>query len=254
MEDAAESLGSYYHGQHTGTFGHFGTLSFNGNKTITTGGGGAILTQDPELARHAKHLTTTAKLPHRWDYVHDEVGFNYRMPNLNAALGCAQLEQLPDFLACKRDLFLRYQKAFQDIPEVELVQELPKCQSNYWLQTLKLSDSVANERDAILAATNDAGLMTRPVWKLLHTLVPYQDCPGPIASCRIVGTAPDQPAKQRRSCMKASILLIGGGGHCRACVDVLEQEGRFQIAGIVERNGGPRERCWAIRYWEPMKT
>jgi len=177
VEDAAESLGSYYHGQHTGTFGRLGTLSFNGNKTITTGGGGAILTDDPELARHAKHLTTTAKLPHRWDYVHDEVGFNYRMPNLNAALGCAQLEQLPDFLASKRTLFLLYQKAFQDIPEVALIQEPPECQSNYWLQALKLSDSVANERDAILAATNDAGLMSRPVWKLLHTLVPYQDCP-----------------------------------------------------------------------------
>jgi perosamine synthetase len=177
VEDAAESLGSYYHGQHTGTLGRLGTLSFNGNKTITTGGGGAILTQDPELARHAKHLTTTAKLPHRWDYVHDEVGFNYRMPNLNAALGCAQLEQLPDFLASKRALFLRYQQAFQDIPEVALIQEPPKCKSNYWLQTLKLSDLVANERDAILAATNDAGLMTRPVWKLLHTLPPYRDCP-----------------------------------------------------------------------------
>jgi perosamine synthetase len=177
VEDAAESLGSYYHGQHTGTLGRLGTLSFNGNKTITTGGGGAILTQDPELARHAKHLTTTAKLPHRWDYVHDEVGFNYRMPNLNAALGCAQLEQLPDFLASKRALFLRYQQAFQDIPEVAFIQEPPECQSNYWLQTLKLSDLVANERDAILAATNDAGLMTRPVWKLLHTLPPYRDCP-----------------------------------------------------------------------------
>ena len=177
VEDAAESLGSYYHGQHTGTFGRLGTLSFNGNKTITTGGGGAILTQDPELARHAKHLTTTAKLPHRWDYVHDEVGFNYRMPNLNAALCCAQLEQLPEFLASKRALFMRYQQAFQDLPEVELVQELPKCQSNYWLQTLKLSDFVTNERDAILAATNDVGLMTRPVWKLLHTLPPYRDCP-----------------------------------------------------------------------------
>ncbi len=177
VEDAAESLGSYYHGQHTGTFGRFGSLSFNGNKTITTGGGGAILTQDPEMARHAKHLTTTAKLPHRWDYVHDEVGFNYRIPNLNAALGCAQLEQLPDFLASKRALFMRYQQAFQDLPEVALIQEPPECQSNYWLQTLKLSDLVANERDAILAATNDVGLMTRPVWKLLHSLPPYRDCP-----------------------------------------------------------------------------
>ena len=184
VEDAAESLGSYYHDQHTGTFGRLGTLSFNGNKTITTGGGGAILTDDLELARHAKHLTTTAKLPHRWDFVHDEVGFNYRMPNLNAALGCAQLEQLPDFLASKRTLFLRYQKAFQDIQEVALIQEPPECQSNYWLQTLKLSDSVAQERDAILAATNDVGLMTRPVWKLLHTMVPFQDChraPVPVA-------------------------------------------------------------------------
>ena len=141
VEDAAESLGSYYHGQHTGTFGRLGTLSFNGNKTITTGGGGAILTQDPELALHAKHLTTTAKLPHRWDYVHDEVGFNYRMPNLNAALGCAQLEQLPDFLASKRELFLRYQHSFQEVSEVALIQEPPKCQSNYWLQTCLLYTS-----------------------------------------------------------------------------------------------------------------
>jgi perosamine synthetase len=177
VEDAAESLGSTYHGQHTGTFGLLCTLSFNGNKTITTGGGGAILTNDPELARHAKHLTTTAKLPHRWDYVHDEVGFNYRMPNLNAALGCAQLEQLPDFLASKRVLFKRYRQTFREIQEVEIVTEPPDCKSNYWLQTLKLSNSVADERDSILEITNGAGLMTRPAWKLLHTLVPYQECP-----------------------------------------------------------------------------
>ena len=177
VEDAAESLGSFYQGNHTGTFGHMGTLSFNGNKTITTGGGGAILTNEPELARHAKHLTTTAKLPHRWDYVHDEVGFNYRMPNLNAALGCAQLEQLPDFLASKRVLFKRYQQNFRKIQEVEIVTEPLGCKSNYWLQTLKLSNSVAGERDSILEITNDAGLMTRPAWKLLHTLVPYQECP-----------------------------------------------------------------------------
>ena len=177
VEDAAESLGSYYHGQHTGTFGRLGTLSFNGNKTITTGGGGAILTQDLELARHAKHLTTTAKLPHRWDYVHDEVGFNYRMPNLNAALGCAQLEQLPHFLASKRNLFICYQQAFHEVQGVKIVQEPPNCQSNYWLQTLKLSDSVASERNTILEETNDLGLMTRPVWRLLHTLTPYKHCP-----------------------------------------------------------------------------
>jgi len=114
-EDAAESLGSYYHGQHTGTFGLLGTLSFNGNKTITTGGGGAILTNDAALARHAKHLTTTAKLPHAWEFRHDEIGYNYRLPNLNAALGCAQLEQLPVKLAEKRKLFRRYQTAFSNL-------------------------------------------------------------------------------------------------------------------------------------------
>ena len=177
IEDASESLGSTYQGQHTGTFGLLGTLSFNGNKTITTGGGGAILTDDTVLAKRAKHLTTTAKIPHRWEYLHDEVGYNYRMPNLNAALGCAQLEQLPDFLISKRDLFLRYQQAFREIPEVEIVKEPKNCQSNYWLQTLKLSEPIAKERDAILESTNDTGLMTRPVWKLIHTLIPYQECP-----------------------------------------------------------------------------
>ena len=177
VEDAADSLGSFYQGKHTGTFGRLGMLSFNGNKTITTGGGGAILTNDSEMARQAKHLTTTAKVPHRWDYVHDEVGFNYRMPNLNAALGCAQLEQLSNFLESKRALFQCYRKAFQEILEVEIVKEPVGCQSNYWLQTLKLSEPVASERDSILEATNDAGLMTRPVWKLIHTLIPYQECP-----------------------------------------------------------------------------
>ena len=177
IEDAAESLGSLYQGQHTGTFGLLGALSFNGNKTITTGGGGAILTDDPELAKRAKHLTTTAKTPHSWDYVHDEVGYNYRMPNLNAALGCAQLEQLPDFLASKRRLFESYQEAFRDIAGISLFTEPEGSQSNYWLQTLLLDDSVANQRDAILEATNSVRLMTRPVWKLLHKLAPYRDCP-----------------------------------------------------------------------------
>ena len=177
IEDAAESLGSTYQGRHTGTFGLLGTLSFNGNKTITTGGGGAILTDDPELEKRAKHLTTTAKLPHRWEYLHDEVGYNYRMPNLNAALGCAQLEQLPGFLASKRILFECYQEAFQSIPQVSLFAEPEGSRSNYWLQTLLLDDSVANQRDAILGATNSAGMMTRPIWKLLHKLAPYCDCP-----------------------------------------------------------------------------
>jgi len=177
VEDAAESLGSRYQSQHAGTFGLLGTLSFNGNKIITTGGGGAILTNDERLADHAKHLTTTAKLPHRWDYVHDEVGYNFRMPNLNAALGCAQLEQLPEFLASKRRLFERYQAALVEIDGVRLMQEPFGCESNYWLQTLVLSGAIADQRDGILQATNDAGLMTRPAWRLMHQLAPYQECP-----------------------------------------------------------------------------
>ena len=177
VEDAAESLGSYYHGQHTGTFGLLGTLSFNGNKIITTGGGGAILTHDDRLADQAKHLTTTAKRPHRWAYEHDQIGYNYRMPNLNAALGCAQLEQLPNFLASKRRLFERYRSAFSGIDHLRLLAEPPGCASNYWLQTLILDESLAEQRDAILAATNDAGLMTRPAWTPLHELAPYRDCP-----------------------------------------------------------------------------
>ena len=177
VEDAAESLGSTYNGQHTGTFGLLGTLSFNGNKTITTGGGGAILTDDPELAKQAKHLTTTAKTPHQWDYIHNEVGYNYRLPNLNAALGCAQLELLPDFLGSKRRLFKSYQEALHDISGVTLFTEPAGSQSNYWLQTLLLDDSVANQRDSVLEATNLAGIMTRPAWRLLHKLTPFKDCP-----------------------------------------------------------------------------
>ena len=177
VEDAAESLGSDYHGRHTGTFGQMGTLSFNGNKTITTGGGGAILTNSPDLARHAKHLTTTSKLPHPWEYRHDEVGYNYRLPNLNAALGCAQLDQLPRFLASKRRLFDSYRRAFSGVEGVTLVSEPPGCQSNYWLQTLLLDEAHSDERDAVLEATNSAGLMTRPSWALLHGLPMFAPCP-----------------------------------------------------------------------------
>ena len=176
VEDAAESLGSYYHGQHTGTLGLMGTLSFNGNKTITTGGGGAILTNNQELARHAKHLTTTAKLPHAWEYRHDEIGYNYRMPNLNAALGCAQLEQLPAMLDSKRKLFQRYHAAFATVASIKLVVEPEQYKSNYWLQTLLLDAEQANQRDSILKATNDAGFMTRPAWILMHELAPFKDC------------------------------------------------------------------------------
>ena len=177
IEDAAESLGSSIGGRHTGTFGMMGTLSFNGNKTITTGGGGAILTNDAALGARIKHITTTAKLPHRWNFVHDEVGYNYRMPNINAALGCAQLEQLPGFLADKRRLFAAYQASFADVRGVRLVAEPAGCVSNYWLQTLMLDEDQAGQRDAILTATNDAGLMTRPVWALMNRLGPYCGAP-----------------------------------------------------------------------------
>lgn len=177
VEDAAESLGSTVGGRHTGTFGLLGTLSFNGNKTITTGGGGAILTNDAAIARHAKHLTTTAKVPHRWAYLHDEVGYNYRLPNLNAALGCAQLEQLPAFVAAKRRLYEKYKAALARVPSIRLVAEPRGCTSNYWLQTLLLDEAVADQRESILAATNDAGLMTRPAWGLMHSLPAYKASP-----------------------------------------------------------------------------
>lgn len=177
IEDAAESLGSTYRGRHTGTFGESGILSFNGNKTITTGGGGAILTNDPELARKVKHITTTAKLPHSWEYRHDQIAYNYRMPNLNAALGCAQLEQLDGFLASKRALYTAYSRAFADVAGVELVVEPEGGSSNYWLQALLLKPEFGPSRDAILAATNAAGLMTRPAWILMHDLPHFASCP-----------------------------------------------------------------------------
>lgn len=177
VEDAAESLGSTYQGRHMGTFGLMGVLSFNGNKTITTGGGGAIITTDPALAKRAKHLTTTAKVPHRWDYVHDQIGYNYRLPSINAALGCAQLEQLDGFLEAKRKLFERYKSAFANVPEVSVAVEPTGCKSNYWLQTLMLDGSVADQKDAILTLANDSGLQARPVWTLVHWLAPYLECP-----------------------------------------------------------------------------
>ena len=177
VEDAAESLGSTVAGRHTGTFGLVGTLSFNGNKTITTGGGGAIVTDHEELARKAKHLTTTAKLPHRWQYVHDEIGYNFRMPNINAALGCAQLEQLPDLLAAKRRLFKSYSEAFSGVPNLRIVAEPVGCRSNYWLHAILLDESAAHDQDRTLAALNDAGFGSRPAWTLMHRLRPYEACP-----------------------------------------------------------------------------
>jgi perosamine synthetase len=177
IEDAAESLGSYYKGRHTGRWGVLSALSFNGNKTITTGGGGAILTNDENLGRLAKHITTTAKIPHRWEFNHDMIGFNYRMPNINAALGCAQLEQLPDFLGSKRALSEYYRHAFTNIPGIRFFLEPPNSQSNYWLNTLLLDEEYADQRDALLAAANDIGIMSRPAWTLMQRLPMFADCP-----------------------------------------------------------------------------
>jgi len=175
VEDAAESLGSQLNGQHTGTFGRCAILSFNGNKIVTTGGGGAILSKDSELAKRAKHLTTTAKQPHSFAFFHNEVAYNYRMPNLNAAMGCAQLERLDEFLSAKRALTEQYAKAFSDMAEVSLFMQREGTEANYWLQTLLLASSVAEQRDSILEATNAAGQMTRPAWQLLPTLPMYQN-------------------------------------------------------------------------------
>ena len=177
VEDASEALGSYYKGKHVGTFGLFGTLSFNGNKTITTGGGGAILTNNEELAKKAKHLTTTAKVKHSWEFIHDQVGYNYRMPNINAALGCAQLENITNTLKRKRQLFNKYEKAFHNITGANLVKEPNESKSNYWLQTILLDNSHKNFRDDILKATNKKGIMTRPAWTLMHLLDPYKHFP-----------------------------------------------------------------------------
>ena len=177
IEDAAESLGSYYKEIHTGTFGLMGTISFNGNKTITTGGGGAIITNNSRLALHAKHLITTAKVPHAWSFNHDEIGYNYRMPNINAALGCAQLEQLDDKIKAKRAMFHSYKDAFSNIRGIKLISEPKNCKSNYWLQTLIIDADKLEYRDLILEATNERGLMTRPAWTLMHELKPFKDFP-----------------------------------------------------------------------------
>ena len=172
VEDAAESLGSLYKGRHTGTFGQLGTLSFNGNKIITTGGGGMVLAGE-ELGSRAKHLTTTAKKPHAYEYVHDELGYNYRLPNLNAALGCAQLQQLEGFVASKRELASRYARHFAGT-ELEFFVEPAHCRSNYWLNAVICESR--EQRDALLASTNAKGVMTRPIWALMNHLPLYERC------------------------------------------------------------------------------
>lgn len=183
VEDAAEALGSTRGGRQCGTFGRLGIYSFNGNKTITCGGGGAIVTDDEELGQRAKHLTTTAKIPHRWEFVHDEVGYNYRMPNLNAALACAQLEQLDRILAAKRELAVAYETFFASCDWASFVKEPANCRSNYWLNAVLVKEAAL--RDLLLAATNDAKIFTRPVWTLLCDLVMYKHCPcGDVANAR----------------------------------------------------------------------
>lgn len=177
IEDAAESLGSFYKGKHTGNWGKLAILSFNGNKTITTGGGGAIITNDENLAKLAKHITTTAKLPHQWEYRHDQTGYNYRLPNINAAIGCAQMEQLPELLEKKRNLAVRYSQAFKDVDGVRFFNEPPDAKSNYWLNVLLLNGADIDQRNIFLEKTNNAGIMTRPVWTLLNKLDMFKDCP-----------------------------------------------------------------------------
>ena len=174
VEDAAESIGSKYKGKHTGLFGKVGVLSFNGNKTITTGGGGMLLFNDEELGALAKHLTTQAKVPHRWEFRHDHIGYNYRMPNINAALGCAQLEHIEEYVASKRETAKAYKEFFKDIPEIDFFVEPENTRSNYWLNAVILKDKDAQQQ--FLQYTNDNGIMTRPIWELMNHLPMFENC------------------------------------------------------------------------------
>lgn len=177
IEDAAESLGSFYKGRHTGNFGQLSSLSFNGNKIITTGGGGAVLTNEKSLAGMAKHITTTARLAHNWAFLHDMVAYNYRMPNINAALGCAQLERLPVYIEKKRALALKYFQAFEEFIGVKFFTEADFARSNYWLNVLLLDEEYSYLRDSLLDLTNKNGIMTRPSWTLMPRLQMYEGCP-----------------------------------------------------------------------------
>ena len=174
VEDAAESLGSLYKGQHTGLFGRVGVISFNGNKTITTGGGGMLLLNNEELGAQAKHLTTQAKVPHRWEFIHNRVGYNYRMPNINAALGCAQLEHLEEFVLNKRETAEKYHAFFATIDDMDYFVEPENCRSNYWLNAILLKDRKAQQD--FLQYTNDHGIMTRPAWLLMNRLEMFKGC------------------------------------------------------------------------------
>jgi perosamine synthetase len=177
VEDAAESLGSQFHEQHTGTFGLVSAVSFNGNKTVTTGGGGAILTNDEAIGALAKHITTTAKKPHPWRFDHDMVAWNYRMPNINAAVGCAQLEQLPGFLADKRRLAARYRDAVSTVSGIRFVSEPAGSRSNYWLSVILIDEGRDADLESILSALQHAGIGARPAWTLMHRLPMYLEAP-----------------------------------------------------------------------------
>lgn len=174
VEDAAESIGSTYKGKHTGTFGKIGAISFNGNKTITTGGGGMLLFNDEELGKYAKHITTQAKVPHRWEFRHDHIGYNYRMPNINAALGCAQLENLDKYIASKRKVAAEYVEFFKNVDNIDYFVEPENTFSNYWLSAVILKDKEA-QLD-FLQQTNDNGVMTRPIWELMNRLPMFENC------------------------------------------------------------------------------
>ena len=201
VEDAAESLGSWVGDRHTGLFGRLGVFSFNGNKTITTGGGGVIVTDDEALAKQLKHLSTTARVPHAYEFDHDAVGYNYRMPNINAALGLAQMEQLPGLIAGQRDLFELYFKAFTDSPFGEVRQEATGTTSNYWLQAISLPEGMKDSRDELIRGCVDAGVSVRPLWKPLNKLAPYASYPS-------AATPVTEELYRRVICLPSSALLV----------------------------------------------
>jgi perosamine synthetase len=205
VEDAAESLGSSYKGRPTGTAGRLAAVSFNGNKIVTSGGGGAVLTDDPGLADLAKHLSTIARRPHQWSFVHDQVGYNYRMPSLNAALGCAQLEQLPGFVERKRALAGRYRRAFEGFAGARIFVEPEHARSNYWLNALLLDPEQAGALEPLLERTHAVGLRTRPAWTPMHRLPMYADCPR-------MDLAIVESLASRILCLPSSARLAGGAG------------------------------------------
>jgi perosamine synthetase len=201
VEDAAESLGSWVGDRHTGLFGRLGVFSFNGNKTITTGGGGVIVTDDEALAKKLKHLSTTARVPHAYEFDHDAVGYNYRMPNINAALGLAQMEQLPGLIAGQRDLFERYAEAFAGGPFGGVCQEPAGSTSNYWLQAIALPEGMKDRKDELIRVCVDAGVSVRPLWKPLNRLTPYASHPS-------AATPVTENLYNRVICLPSSAFLV----------------------------------------------